>query len=57
VVELTEEQARIFALPDLFTMISVTLPSTEGEPVRMMSTDFLEVRGLVRVDVHVNDEW
>jgi hypothetical protein len=38
-------------------MISVTLPSTEGNPVRMMSTDYLEVRGLVRVDVHVNDEW
>lgn len=57
VVELTEEQARIFALSDLVTMVEVTLPSTGGEPVRLMSTDFLEVRGIVQVDVHVNDQW
>lgn len=57
VVQLTEEQARIFALPNLLTAVEVVLPSTNGNPIRMMATDYLEVRGIVNVDVHVNDEW
>jgi hypothetical protein len=57
VVELTAEQAQLFSLPGLLTTIEVVLPSTGGEPVRMMTSDFLEVRGVVQVDVLVNDEW
>lgn len=57
VLELTDEQARIFARPGLITQVEVLLPSTEGLPVRMMTTDFIEVRGTVQIDVHVNDQW
>ena len=57
VVELTDEQARIFALPGLVTTVEVVLPSTNGNPVRIMASDFLEVRGIVQVDVLVSDEW
>jgi hypothetical protein len=57
VVELTEEQARIFGQPGLITVVEAVLPSTNGLPVRMMASDFLEIRGLVQMDIHVNDQW
>ena len=57
VIELTQEQARIFALPGVLTAVEVYLPSTNGNPVRMMSSDFLEVQGIVQMDILVNDEW
>ena len=57
VITLNEQQARIFAQPGLVTAVAVVLPSTNGHPVRMMATDFLEVRGMVQVDVLINDQW
>ena len=57
VIELTPEQARIFGREGLITSFEVVLPSSEGQPARLMSTDYLEVRGIVQIDVHVNDEW
>lgn len=57
VLALTGEQARVFALPGLVTRVDVVLPSTAGLPVRMMTTDYIEVRGTVQIDVHVNDQW
>ncbi len=57
VVELTAEQARIFAMENLITTFEVVLPSSGGQAARLMSTDYLEVRGMVQIDVHVNDEW
>ncbi len=56
VLELTEEQARVFAEPDLFTMIAIRLPSSNGQPVRLMATDYLEVRGVVTLDFEVSDD-
>lgn len=55
-LSLTEEQARVFAQPGLYTMIAVRLPSTEGNPVRLLATDYLEIRGMITVDVEVSDD-
>lgn len=55
--ELTAEQARVFGLPGLVTKVVAVLPSTNGQPVRVLSTDYLEVRGLVQLDVLVDDQF
>lgn len=55
--ELTAEQARVFGLPGLLTKVVAVLPSTNGQPVRVLSTDYLEVRGLVQLDVLVDDQF
>jgi hypothetical protein len=57
VIQLTAEEAQLFAREGLLTIFEVVLPSSNDKPVRMMSTDYLEVRGMVQVDIHVNDEW
>jgi len=57
IITLTELEARVFGLEGLHTVVEATLPSTDGQPVRMMSTDYIEVRGIVQLDVEVNDEW
>jgi hypothetical protein len=54
---ITADEAKVFSLAGLHTLIEVHLPSSNGSTVRMMSTDFLEVRGAIRLDVNVNDEW
>lgn len=56
-VDLSAEDALIFSRQGLHTLIEVRLPSSGGNIVRMMSTDYLEVRGAIQMDVHVNDEW
>ena len=56
VIELTEEDARVFAQPDLFTMVAVQIPSTDGSPVRLLATDYLEIRGMIRIDMEVSDD-
>lgn len=56
-VDLSAEDALIFSQHGLYTLIEVRLPSSEGNSVRMMSTDYLEVRGVIQMDVNVNDQW
>lgn len=56
VLDLTGEQARVFAQPDLFTLIAVRLPSSDGQPVRLMASDYLEIRGTVRIEYEVSDD-
>ncbi len=56
-VLLTMEDAKIFARQGLHTLVEVRLPSSNGNPVRMLSTDYLEVRGIIQMDVKVNDDW
>jgi len=56
-VDLSAEDALIFSQAGLHTLIEVRLPSSEGTIVRMMSTDYLEVRGAIQMDVNVNDQW
>lgn len=57
VINLTEEEARILGRANLHTMVEVILPAGDGNPVRMMATDFLEVRGIITMDILVNDQW
>ena len=54
-IVLTEEEARIFGLPNLYSMVAVRLPSTNGKPVRLLATDYLEIRGMIRIEVEVSD--
>ncbi len=56
VISLTEAEARILGLPNLFTRVEAILPSTNGQPVRVMSTDFLEFQGIVELEVLIDDE-
>ncbi len=54
---LTAEQAQVFGLPGLVTKVVATLPSSNGNPARVLSTDYLEVSGLVQLDVLVDDQF
>ncbi len=56
VVQLTAAEAQVFSHPGLHTMVEVHLPASEGV-VRMLSTDYLEVRGVIQMDVLVDDQW
>lgn len=54
---LTAEQAQVFGLPGLVTKVVATLPSSGGNPARVLSTDYLEVSGLVQLDVLIDDQF
>ena len=56
-ITLTAEEAKTFAQLGLHTILSVSLPSTEGEAVRLMASDYLSATGVVSLDVEVNDQW
>lgn len=53
---LTAEQARVFGLPGIVTKFTATLPSTNGQAVRVQSTDWVQVQGIVQLDVLVDDQ-
>ena|GEM_PF-1488238 len=48
--------ARLFGRPGLHTRMMVTLPAGDGETVRVMGTDYLEVRGVVELDVRIDED-
>jgi hypothetical protein len=54
---LTAEQAQVFGMPGLVTKVVATLPSSNGQAARVLSTDYLEVRGVVQLDVLVDDQF
>jgi hypothetical protein len=54
-VTLSAAQTRLLATAGLHSQLAVTLPSTEGDPVRVMSTDYITVQGLVFLDIEVHD--
>ena len=56
-VDLSADEALIFSQENIHTLIEVHLPSSDGNTVRLMSTDYLEVRGTIQMNVDVNDEW
>ena len=37
-------------------MLEVVLPSTDGQAVRVLTTDYVTVQGLVYLDVEVSDD-
>lgn len=55
-LELTRDQMLVFGIPDrpLYTLLQVTLPGSEG-PVRLHGHDYLQVRGIVNLEVLVED--
>ncbi|MCB1184515.1 hypothetical protein KDM41_13885 [bacterium] len=57
VVALDTDQARIFGLAGLHTRVEAFLPATDGQPVRVMSSDYLEFRGVVQLEVLIDDEF
>lgn len=53
---LTAEDSRLFGRPGLHTMFRVQVPASDGIPVRVMSTDFLEVTGMLAMDLRIDEE-
>ena len=52
---LTPAQTRLLATAGMHSLLEVTLPSTEDDPVRVLTTDYLTVQGLIQLEVEVND--
>ncbi len=57
VIELTAEQARYFGRPGLHTMYQAILSSDPESPVRIISTDYLTVTGMVTAELRVDGEF
>ncbi len=55
--QLTAEQAQVFGQPGLVTKVVATLPSSNGQPARVLATDYLEVRGTIQLDVLVDNQF
>ncbi len=55
-LSLTAAEVQLLATAGLYQIFEVTLPSTEGDPVRVLTSDYVEIRGLVDLDVHVHDD-
>ena len=56
VIELDAAAAQLFGNPDLHTVIELVLPARNGDPVRMMTTDFLEVTGSIQLELRIDEE-
>jgi len=55
-VSLTRAETQVLATAGLFSVLEVTLPTTDGQTVRVMTTDYVTVQGLIRLDVEVHDD-
>lgn len=55
-ISLSAGEVQLLATEGLYQIFSVTLPSTDGEPVRVLTTDYVELNGLIELDVHVHDD-
>lgn len=55
-VALTLAQVQLLSTEGLFSVIEVHLPDSGGEAARVLTTDYLTVRGMVRLDVEVSDD-
>ena len=55
-VSLTAEESRYFGRPGLQTMFRAVLPDSTGGIIRIMSTDYLEVTGVVSMDLRIDEE-
>lgn len=54
-VALDAAEAKLLAVPDLYAVVEVTLPGTGGAPARIMTSDYVTFRGLIRLDVEVSE--
>ena len=55
VITLSPVQTKLLATPDLYTMLEIVLLGTDGEPARVLITDFVTVTGLIQLEVEVSD--
>lgn len=56
-IALDEAQARVFGRAGLVTQVLAFLPATDGRPVRVLATDYLEFEGVVDLEVMVDDDF
>ncbi len=54
-IALTATQTQVLATENLYSVIEVILPSTEGNPVRVLTSDYVTVQGVISLDVDVHD--
>lgn len=54
-VALTAAEVQRLSTAGLYQLFEVTLPSTEGNPVRVLTTDYVEIQGLIELDVNIHD--
>jgi hypothetical protein len=55
-IALTAEQAQLLGTDGLYSVVEVHLPDSDGEAARVLTTDYLTVRGIIRLDVEVSDD-
>ena len=55
-IALDHDEILVLATPNLYALLEVILPTTDGEVVRVMTSDYVTVGGLIRLDVEVSDE-
>ncbi len=54
-LSLTAEQTQLLATEGLLSVLEVVLPSTDGQTVRVLTTDYVTIQGLIYVEVDVHD--
>lgn len=55
-VSLTAAESKLLATPDLYSVVSVRLLDTGGQPVQVLATDHVIFRGMVRMNFEVSDD-
>jgi hypothetical protein len=55
-VSLTANESKLLATPDLYSVVSVHLLDTSGQPVQVLTTDHVIFRGMVRMNFEVHDD-
>ena len=53
---LDADEVQVLATEGLHQVFEVRLPSTDGQPVRVLTTDYVEINGLIDLDVRVHDD-
>ncbi len=54
-IELTDEETNYFTSDSLFSAIRLIFPGTDGQIVRLLATDFIDIRANIRLSVRVED--
>jgi hypothetical protein len=54
-IALTAAETQVLATEGLFSLIEVSLPSTEGQSVRVLTSDYVTVQGVIDLGVEVHD--
>jgi len=55
-VSLTAAEVQLLGTEGLHQIFEVILPSTDGNPVRVLTTDYVEISGLIDLDINIHDD-